>query len=135
MATEDDYSKTTEEMEETFGLVPPPLGTIPDDDTVHEWPFFKKYTVGESEIPPKYRELMGLAVAANIKCPYCAHFHREAAKMHGATEEELREAFSLASFTSRYSAMMHAQQYDLDEFKQKFDRIADHLQKQVADDD
>lgn len=132
MATDHDYDETIEEIEETFGLVPPPLGTIPEDDTVHEWPFFKKYTVGESEIPPKYRELMGLAVAANIKCPYCAHFHREAAKLHGAADAEIREAYSLASFTTRYSAMMHAQQYPMDEFEEKFSRIADHLQQQMA---
>lgn len=130
-----DYAETVADMEETLGLVPPPLGTIPEEDAVSEWPFFRKYTVGESEIPPKYRELMGLAVAANIKCPYCAHFHTEAAKMHGATDEELREAFSLASLTSRYSAMLHAQQYDLDEFKQHVADIAEHLQQGAAADD
>lgn len=132
MAAESQHGETMAEIEETFGLVPPPLGTIPEDDTVTEWPFFKKYTVGESEIPAKYRELMGLAVAANIKCPYCAVFHREAAKLHGASDDELREAYSLASFTSRYSAMMHAQQYPLDEFEEKLEQIGEHLQQQMA---
>lgn len=133
--THSGYGETVEEIEETFGLVPPPLGTIPEDDTVTEWPYFKKYTVGETEIPAKYRELMGLAVAANIKCPYCAVFHREAATMHGATEAELREVYSLSSFTARYSAMMHAQQYPLEEFESKLEQIADHLQTQMAADD
>lgn len=132
---EQSYREAKEDLEETFGMVPPPLDTIPEDDAVQEWPTFKKYTVGESEIPPKYRELIGLAVAANIKCPYCAHFHRGAAQLHGATEAELEEVYSLASFTARYSAMLHAQEYDLDEFKEKVEQIADHLQEQVAADD
>jgi len=41
-----------------------------------EWPLFKKYNFEETEIPAKYRERMGLAAAANIKCPYCKLFHK-----------------------------------------------------------
>lgn len=135
MATEQRYSEAKEDLEETYGMVPPPLDTIPEDDAVQEWPTFKKYTVGESEIPAKYRELMGLAVAANIKCPYCAHFHGAAAQLHGATDAELEEAYSLSSFTARYSAMLHAQEYDLDTFKDKVHQIGEHLQAQMAADD
>jgi len=134
MATEDPQTELTQEITDTFGQVPPPLETIPADDMESEWPFFKKYTVGESEIPPKYRELMGLAVAANIKCPYCVHFHRHAAQMHGATEAELEETYALSSLTSRYSAMLHAQEYDLEQFKVQMAQIADHLQAEAGDD-
>lgn len=132
MAAPQHFPDVESEMEETFGMVPPPLGNIPEDDAANEWPFFAKYTVGESEIPPKYREFIGLAVAANIKCPYCAHFHREAARLHGATDEELEEVYSLASFTTRYSAMMHAQSYDEEQFEDEVSRIGEHLQEQMA---
>lgn len=130
MSTTDRYSETFAEMEEVFGITPPPLDAIAEEDAANEWPAMKKYTLDESEIPAKYRELIGLAIAANIKCPYCSYFHREAAKMHGATDEELKEAFYLASFTPRFSAMLHAQQYDLDEFKEKVEQIAAHLEGQ-----
>ena len=134
MATTQEPSDVMDDIEATFGLVPAPLDTIPEDDAVAEWPFFKKYTVGESEIPPKYRELMGLAVAANIKCPYCLHFHREAAKMHGATDAELREVFSLASLTARYSAMLHAMGTDMAEFEADLETIKAHLEAKATDD-
>ncbi|MDS0281431.1 carboxymuconolactone decarboxylase family protein [Haloarcula onubensis] len=133
MATQEPETDVEQQMTDTFGQVPPPLGTIPEDDAESEWPFFEKYTVGESEIPPKYRELMGLAVAANIKCPYCAHFHRKAARLHGATEAELEETYALSSLTSRYSAMLHAQEYDLDQFRVEVAQMADHLQAQADD--
>jgi AhpD family alkylhydroperoxidase len=129
------YEEAKADLEATFGMVPPPLDSIPDDDAVAEWPTFKKYTVGESEIPAQYRELVGLAVAANIKCPYCAHFHTEAARLHGATDAQIEEAYSLASFTARYSAMLHAMQMDLDEFEQAVSDIGAHLQEQIAADD
>lgn len=115
--SETNYDETREDLEAIFGRVPPPLNSITNEDMVNEPPIFKRYTVEETEIPPKYRELIGLAVAANIKCPYCSHFHTKAAKLHGTTEKELKETCTLASFTSRYSNMLHAQQYDIDELK------------------
>ncbi|GAB3029877.1 carboxymuconolactone decarboxylase family protein [Natronobiforma cellulositropha] len=122
------YRETVEEAEETFGILPAPLNSIGEEDVVREWPTFETYTVGETEIPPKYRELIGLAVAANIKCPYCAAFHREAAKLHGATAAELEETYVLASFTARYSAMLHAMSYDQERFEHELERIGEHLQ-------
>jgi len=53
---------------------------------VHEWPIWKKHTIEESELTEKYRELMGLAIATKIKCPYCLFFHNAMAKMAGATD-------------------------------------------------
>ena len=135
MATQEQQADAEQDLKDTFGMVPPPLSTIPDADMASEAPYFTKYVVGESEIPPKYRELIGIAVAANIKCPYCAHFHRRAAKMHGATEAELEEAYSLSSLTSRYSAMLHAQEYDLEQFKVETAQIGDHLESQAESED
>ena len=133
MSTET-YEETVAEMEETLGMVPPPLDAIPEDDAVAEWPTFRKYITEETAIPPKYRELMGLAVAANLRCPYCTHFHTEAARMHGASDAEVEETFFLSSFTSRYSAMLHAQQVDLDEFERAVAQIGEHMQEMAADD-
>jgi AhpD family alkylhydroperoxidase len=121
------YNETKAEIEETLGMMPGFFEGIPEEDVVAEWPTFVRYTLDESEIPAKYRELMGLAVASNIKCPYCIHFHRAAAKLHGATDEELEEAVALSSMTSRWSAMIHAQEYDLDTFQEETEQIGDHL--------
>ena len=129
-----DVEQTRADIEETLGLVPGWF-ELNDQDLVDEWPTFKRYTVEETVIPAKYRELIGLAVAANIKCPYCQHFHLEAAKMHGATEEELRELAFLASYTARYSSMIHAQNYDLATFHQEVEEIGEHLQAMAAADD
>lgn len=126
------YENTIDDIEETLGIVPGFLDGLPDEDLVNEWPTFKKYLVAETEIPAKYRELIGLAIAANIRCPYCQHFHRGAAQLRGATEAELAELSFLASYTTRYSAMLHAQEYDLGTFEDEAEQIADHLQAQLA---
>ncbi|WP_440991244.1 carboxymuconolactone decarboxylase family protein [Haloarchaeobius baliensis] len=124
------YDETLSDIEETLGIVPGFMAAVPEDDMVHEWPVFKQYTLGESDIPPKYRELIELAVAATLKCPYCQAFHRGAAEMHGASEEELAEVGVLASLTSRWSTMIHAQHYDYDTFVSEFEDISAHLQAQ-----
>lgn len=98
---------------------------------MQEWQTVKKYTVGESEIPAKYRDLIGLGIAANIKCPYCAHFHSGAAQLNGATEAELEETYTLASFTARYSSLLHANEYDLDTYKGKVQQIGEYLQEKM----
>jgi AhpD family alkylhydroperoxidase len=123
--------ETREQIQETLGLVPGFFEGIPEEDLVAEWPTFQRYTLDESEIPPKYRELMGLAVAANTKCPYCQYFHSHAAKLHGATDAELEEAAALSSMTARWSAMIHAQGYDIDRFEDEIEEIGEHLQKQM----
>jgi AhpD family alkylhydroperoxidase len=74
---------------------------------------------------------MGLAVAANKSCPYCQHFHSHAARLHGATDAELAEAAAVSSLTARWSAMIHAQGYDVDQFKDETAQIGAHLQKQM----
>ncbi|MFA9425509.1 carboxymuconolactone decarboxylase family protein [Natronorubrum sp. A-ect3] len=131
----DTYETTITDIESTLGIVPGFLEALPDDDLVAEWPTFKKYLVAETEIPAKYRELIGLAVAANIRCQYCQHFHRGAAQLQGATDAELAELSFLASYTARYSAMLHAQEYDLETFKTEAEQIAEQFQGQLASGD
>ncbi|WP_435064804.1 carboxymuconolactone decarboxylase family protein [Halobaculum sp. EA56] len=131
----DSSDDTVAEIEETLGIVPEFFENLNEDDLVDEWPTFKRMGLADTVIPDKYKELINLAVAATLKCPYCTHFHRRAARMHGATDEVLSEVSFLAGYTPRYSGMLHAQDYDLNTFEDECDQIAAHLEKQMAVDD
>ena len=124
-----EYEDTLADIQKTFGFVPGFMKGLPRDVLIHDWPLMKKYTLGESKIPGKYRELMGLAVAANIKCPYCQLFLMSLAKMSGATQEELAEVAFLASYTSRWSSMIHAQHYPYETFAKETEQIGAYLSK------
>jgi AhpD family alkylhydroperoxidase len=124
-----EYEDTLKDIQKSFGIVPGFMKGLPQDVLIHDWPLMKKYTLGESNIPAKYRELMGLAVAANIKCPYCQLFHMSVAKMVGATAEELAEIAFLASYTSRWSSMIHAQHYSYETFAKETEQIGQYLSK------
>ena len=124
-----EYEDTLKDIQKSYGIVPGFMKGLPQDVLNHDWPLMKKYTLGESKIPGKYRELVGLAVAANIKCPHCQLFHMSVAKMLGATPEELAEIAFLASYTSRWSAMIHAQHYPYETFAKETEQIGQHLSK------
>ena len=78
------------DMRETLGLVPTFFSRIPDELLEHEWRSLKRLELGETLIPNKYKELMGVALHSETKCVYCTLFHTEAAKMFGATERRYR---------------------------------------------
>ena len=124
-----EYEDTLKDIEASLGIVPDFMKALPTDVLMSDWPLMKKYVLGESEIPGKYREMIALAVASNLKCPYCALFHTGAAKLLGASDDELKEVYFLASFTTRWSAMIHAQHYDYDKFAKEFAQIGEHLSK------
>ena len=124
-----EYDSTLQDIKKTMGVVLDQFKTIPHDVVPHEWAVMKEYSFGETKIPAKYKELMGLAVAATIKCPYCIYFHTHAAKMNGATDDEIAETAFLARFTTGWSEMLHATSIDLAEFKKQVGEVEAYLSK------
>ena len=123
------YEDTLRDIKETFGMVPGFMKAIPKDVLVQDWPLMKKYQGGQSEIPSKYRDFIGLGIAANIKCPYCAFMHTAMATLGGATDKEMAEVAFLASYTPRWSAMLHALQYDMNTYMKEVRQIGEYIQK------
>lgn len=72
-------------------------------------------------LPTKVRELIGLAVAAQIPCQYCVYYHIKSAKAAGASEEEMREAVHQASLTRHWSTILYGNQYELKAYKSETD--------------
>src|ERR1043165_4072649 len=48
-----------------------------------------------------------LAVAAATPCEYCIYFHTEAAKLNGATDQEIQEAVAMAGLTRLGSTVLN----------------------------
>ena len=118
-----DRNEILNDVERTFGSVPDFLKEIPDTALEEFWGLMKKVEMSQdTTIPPKYKELIGVAVAAALHCRYCSYFHTEAAKLNGATEDEIKEALLVASLTNLYSTFLNGSQYDLESFKKEVDR-------------
>lgn len=119
--------KVYAEIEAAFGFVPGFIQTIPDISLAHEWNTLKTVQMAPGAIPNKYRELIGLAVAASKGCEYCTYFHTQFAKLNGATDAELEDAVHFAKSNAGWSTYLHGMRYDHDQFMKDVDRICDHV--------
>jgi len=115
------------EMEQTLGLVPSFFKSIPDSTLELEWELFKRIELDETPIPNKYRELIGVAIAGVTKCRYCAFYHTEAARLFGATEEEIEDAMHYAKTVAGWSTYVNGLQLDYEEFKDEVLRVCEHV--------
>jgi AhpD family alkylhydroperoxidase len=115
------------DIKETLGLVPHFFSRIPDALLEPEWEIFKRIELGETLIPNKYKELMGVALHSETKCGYCTLFHTEAAKLFGATDEEIQEAAHYAKTRLGWSAYLNGIREDYDDFAAELAQIGEHL--------
>ncbi|MEI7601634.1 MAG: carboxymuconolactone decarboxylase family protein, partial [Aestuariivirga sp.] len=81
------------DIQATLGMVPAFFRAFPESGIAGAWAEFKMVQLNPATaLNGKTKELIGLAVAAQIPCGYCVYFHTAAAKANGATDEEIREA-------------------------------------------
>jgi AhpD family alkylhydroperoxidase len=120
------------EMKEMFGTVISFVDRIPDEFIDSEWDLIKRVQFGQTVIPNKYKELMGLAISAVSRCRYCALFHTEAARLNGATEAEIQEAVHYAKLVTGWSIYINGLQVDYEEFADEVRRVVDYVRTSAA---
>lgn len=128
MMTTRNRSEVEADIKETLGLVPGFFKSIPDRYLDAEWQLFQSLELGETLIPNKYKELMGVALHSETKCRYCTLFHTEAAKLFGATDAEIQEAVHFAKLSVGWSVYINGMQTDYDAFSKEFAQIGEYLQ-------
>jgi AhpD family alkylhydroperoxidase len=125
-ARADDMSAqaTYSDIEKTLGKVPSFFKLFPEAGIAGAWQEFKTVQLNpKTKLDGKTKELIGLAVAAQIPCHYCIYFHTAAAKANGASEEEVREAVAMSAIVRHWSTVLNGMQVDLAGFKQETDEV------------
>jgi AhpD family alkylhydroperoxidase len=118
------------DIRETLGMVPSFFAEVPDTLIESEWASFKGLELAETAIPNKYKELIGLAVSGATRCRYCAFFHAEAARLFGATDEEIAETALMAKHTMGWSTYLNTLLVDEEEFRAECEQIAAYVRSQ-----
>lgn len=116
MATVQSRKDIETEIRQAFGQMPTWARDIPDSALPGFWSLMSNFQLAETAIPGKYKELIGLAVSGATRCKYCALFHTEAARLNGATDQEIAEANLMSGFTMMASTFLNGQQTDYDKF-------------------
>ena len=120
------------EVKGLFGLVPTWLKEVPESALGGFWAQMRDFCFAETRIPNKYKELIGIAVAGTTRCRYCTLFYTAAARMHGATDEEIAEANMFAALTTQASTFLNAQMADYDTWEKETEQIVAFMRKTMS---
>ena len=108
---------------EAFGAALPEIENYPDSMLPGAWGWMNDVEDGKGALDMKTMQLIALAVAAQVPCQYCTHYHRAAAMSYGATEQELAEAAVIAGYVRHWSAVLYGTGADLDAYKDMVDGL------------
>jgi AhpD family alkylhydroperoxidase len=123
---------TFKDIQTTLGFVPAFIRSAPPTLLPAIWQTMKSFQLStETKLDGKTKELIGLAVAAQIPCEYCIQFHTEAAKLNGASDQEIQEAVGMAAVTREMSTMLNGMQVDKVQFKKDLDRLVQSKKQQA----
>jgi AhpD family alkylhydroperoxidase len=120
------------EMEELLGTVPSVLNRVPDELVEAEWQRYKRTQFGEMMIPNRWKELIGVAVAAALRCPYGLRLHTELARLYGATDAEVAEAVHFTGLVVGWSTQMMGLGLDRADFAAEVDKTVSHLARTMG---
>jgi AhpD family alkylhydroperoxidase len=126
MASAEDLAAqaTYRDIEQTLGSVPTFFKMYPEVGIAGAWAEFKSVQLNpNTKLNGKTKELLGLAVAAQIPCQYCIYFHTAAAKLNGASDEEIRETVAMAAITRHWSTVLNGMQIDPAVFRNETDAV------------
>lgn len=123
-AAAQDGAATYRDIEQTLGAVPSFFKQFPEAGIAGAWAEFKAVQLNpNTKLSGKHKELIGLGVSAQIPCHYCIYFHTAAAKLNGATDEEIRETVAMAAIVRHWSTVLNGMQVDLAGFKRETDHV------------
>jgi AhpD family alkylhydroperoxidase len=115
---------TYRDIEQTLGSVPSFFKVFPESAIAGAWAEFKAVQLNpKTKLDGKTKELIGLAVAAQIPCQYCVYFHTAAAKANGASDQEVGETVAMAAVVRHWSTVLNGMQVDLAGFKRETDTV------------
>lgn len=113
-------AETYSEIREAFGFVPTFMQEYPEHGIRGAWIMTRDMEFSDqTELSPKVKALINIAVDAQIPCQYCVFADTEAARAAGATEGEIKEAVGQAALTRHWSTILNGLQIDFDQFREE----------------
>jgi AhpD family alkylhydroperoxidase len=92
--------------------------TYPESALQAAWDEYQAVYNPEGAVDGLNKQLIALAVSAQIPCDYCITAHSMKAKSLGATDEQIKEALAVASLVRKWSTTLNGyEDYTIDDFK------------------
>jgi len=122
------------DMRQTFGDLPPFVEAFPKAGIAGAWTELKMLSFNpNTAVPVKYKDLISLAVSAQIPCEHCVYFDTKSARADGASEDEINEAIAMASMSRHWSTVLNGVQTDEAQFKKQMKQVFAYAQKSAKE--
>jgi AhpD family alkylhydroperoxidase len=106
------------------------LQGVPGEGIAAAWDELKTVQLNPATaLSTKTKELIGLAVAAQVPCRYCVYFHTNVAKLGGANDAEVKDAIAMAAITRHWSTVLNGSLIDEAQFRKEVDKIVANAKK------
>ena len=124
---------TYQDIKRTLGLVPSFFRAFPAEGIAAAWDELKSIQLDpRTALDGKTKELIGLAVAAQVPCRYCVYFHTQVSALNGATDRDRKEAIAMAAITRHWSTVLHGLQVEQADFEQEMTKVFAYVVKPTA---
>ena len=121
------------DIQKTLGFVPQFFLKFPELALPGAWDEMKSLQLNPATtLPGRTKELVGLAVSAQIPCRYCIYAHTAFARLNGASEEEIGEAVAMAGLTRHWSTYLNGIQTDESKFRAEIAKIVANVKQAAA---
>jgi AhpD family alkylhydroperoxidase len=91
---------------------PPFVKTLPEEVVPAALDELTALALTDSALPVRTKQLIALAVAAQMPCRMCVYASSQLARSAGASDRELREAIAMAAVTRQWSTVVEGSQLD-----------------------
>jgi AhpD family alkylhydroperoxidase len=116
------------DIQKTLGFVPQFFQDLPATTLPGTWEEMKTLQLNpKTALPGKTKELIGLAVSAQVPCRYCIVAHTDFARLNGASDAEIGEAVTMAAITRHWSTFLNGIQTDQGKFRGEITKLVDHV--------
>lgn len=124
---------TKSDITKTLGFMPQFFQRLPEGMLPGTWEEMKTLQLNPATaLDGRNKELIGLAVAAQVPCRYCIIAHTEFAKLNGASDTEVGEAVAMAAITRHWSTFLNGIQTDEPRFRAEVAKIIANVKQAAA---
>jgi AhpD family alkylhydroperoxidase len=120
------------DMMKTVGFVPSFLKDVPDNMIPGFWQETKAIELGKTALDAKTKDLIGLAIAAQMPSRLTAWSYSKCGKASGATDAQLHEAVALSALTRHWSTFFNGVQLDETRYRADLAKLRENMTKAMA---
>lgn len=126
-------AQTEADIARTVGFVPTFFKAIPGNAAAGTWEEVKRFELSDkTALGSKTKDLIGLAIAAQVPSRLTAWSYARCARAGGATDAEVREAVMMSALARHWSTFFNGMQLDEGKFRAEIVKLRDNVSKAMA---